>query len=256
MLTDNDSGGEKMKQGVLRQVLLITDGCSNKGENPISVAGMLREFGICVNVIGILNDNFHNEKDLLEIESIAVSGGGVHRLVYAHNLSQTVQMVTRKAMTQTIQGLINKELTHILGKEHKLEELPPSTRGEVIEVVDELSEKSDLELLILVDTSASMGNKIDKVREALFDLHLSLFSRIGQNEFKLFIFPGKNSEVEEMLDWTPNLQELSSTFNKLPSGGLTPTGPALRRALEEFEEKRQVRREERRDERFLEEWNI
>lgn len=245
-----------MKQGVLRQVLLITDGCSNKGENPVPVAAMLREFGICVNVIGILNDHFYNEKELLEIEHIATSGGGVHRLVYASGLSQTVQMVTRKAMTQTIQGLINKELSHILGKSQKLEELPPSTRGEVMEVVDELSEKSDLELLILVDTSASMGNKIDKVREALFDLHLSLFSRIGQNEFKLFVFPGKSDGVEEMLDWTPNLQLLSSTFNKLPSGGLTPTGPALRRALQEFEEKRQVYREERSHEQLLEEWNI
>jgi len=242
-----------MKAGVLRQVLLITDGCSNKGEDPVAVAALLREYGISVNVIGILNDQHQNKSELKEIESIAASGGGVPQLVYAKNLSQTMQMVTRKSMTQTIQGLVNKELTQILGKNKKIEELPPDTRGEVLEVVDDLSEKADLQLIILVDTSASMSKKLETVREALFDLHLSLHARMGNNEFGLFVFPGERNDVERLLEWTPDLKSLSDSFSKLSSGGLTPTGPALQEALSAFEEKRQVIRREVHDESYREE---
>ena len=45
-----------MRKGTLRQILLITDGCSNKGEDPASVAALCYEQGITVNVIGILDD--------------------------------------------------------------------------------------------------------------------------------------------------------------------------------------------------------
>ena len=45
-----------------------------------------------------------------------MSGGGISQIVYAKQLSQTVQMVTRQAMTQTIQGVINQDLQHILGR--------------------------------------------------------------------------------------------------------------------------------------------
>lgn len=241
-----------MKSGLLKQVLLITDGCSNKGDDPVAIASLLKEYGISVNVIGVLDEGQQNERELKEIEDIALCGGGVHQLVYAKNLSQTVQMVTRKSMTQTIQGLINKELVHILGKEETIESLPPTTRGEVLEVVDDLSEKADLQLIILVDTSASMAKKLDTVREALFDLHLSLHARMGKNEFSLFVFPGKSQDVEEILGWTPDLQSLSSTFRKLSSGGITPTGPALQAAFTAFEEKQRVRKDTR-HERYMEE---
>ena len=43
-----------MKTGTLKQILLITDGCSNQGEDPIAMAALAKEHGITVNVIGVM----------------------------------------------------------------------------------------------------------------------------------------------------------------------------------------------------------
>ncbi|AZU59865.1 vWA domain-containing protein [Neobacillus mesonae] len=230
-----------MYTGKIRQILLITDGCSNQGEDPIAMAALAKEQGITVNVIGVMEHDVIDEKGMTEIEGIAASGGGVSQIVYAKQLSQTVQMVTRKAMNQTIQGVVNRELQQILGRSQTMEDLPPEKRGEVMEVVDELGETVDLEVLILVDTSASMKHKLETVKEALLDLSLSLTARTGNNHFSVFVFPGKKNNVEKLLDWTPKLQSLTSIFSQLSTGGITPTGPALRAALSSFDEKRSLR---------------
>ncbi|MGJ7923184.1 VWA domain-containing protein [Neobacillus sp. LXY-4] len=243
-----------MKTGTLRQILLITDGCSNQGEDPIAMATLAYEQGISINVIGVMDQDIIDEKGLKEIEEIAMAGKGVSQVVYATQLSQTVQMVTRKAMTQTLQGLVNKELQQILGGSKTVEDLPPEKRGEVMEVVDELGETAQLEVLILVDTSASMKQKLPTVKEALLDLSLSLNARSGDNRFAVFVFPGKKNDVEKLLDWTPNLQSLTTIFSKLSTGGITPTGPAIREALTYFNKKRSLRSLlSRDDESFFEE---
>ncbi|MBL5767108.1 hypothetical protein B5V88_10215 [Heyndrickxia sporothermodurans] len=230
-----------MKTGTLKQILLITDGCSNQGEDPVAMAALANEQGISVNVIGVVENDVIDEKGMNEIENIAMSGGGVSQIVYSQTLSQTVQMVTRKAMTQTLQGVVNKELKHILGKSVMIDELPPDQRGEVMEVVDELGETVDLELLVLVDTSASMKHKLQTVKEALLDLSLSLNARMGNNQFSVFVFPGKKKDVEKLLDWTPELESLTGVFSKLTVGGITPTGPAMKEALAHFNKKRSLR---------------
>lgn len=242
-----------MEKGHLKQILLITDGCSNQGEDPIAMAALAQEQGITVNVIGVLEENVIDQQSLQEVEGIAMSGGGVHQIVYAQQLSQTVQHVTRKAMTQTLQGVVNKELQQILKAETSMEDLPPEKRGEVMEVVDELGETIDLELLILVDTSASMKNKLPTVKEALIDLSLSLNARIGENHYSVFVFPGKKQEVENILDWTPKLESLTKIFPKLTSGGITPTGPAINKAITYFRKKRSLRSMISREEQYYDE---
>ncbi|HZG60933.1 MAG TPA: VWA domain-containing protein [Anoxybacillus sp.] len=242
-----------MRKGTLKQILLITDGCSNHGEDPVAMAALAKEQGITVNVIGVLDQDTIDESGLREIEGIAMSGGGVSQVVYAKQLSQTVQMVTRKAMTQTLQGVVNRELKQILGSDVTMEDLPPEKRGEVMEVVDELGETVELEILILIDTSGSMKTKLPTVKEALFDLSLSLNARTGDNHFAVFVFPGKRGDVEKVLDWTPKLEALSTVFPKLTSGGLTPTGPALREALTYFRKKRSLRSLISSDEQYFEE---
>jgi Ca-activated chloride channel family protein len=230
-----------MYPGKVRQILLITDGCSNHGENPIAIAALAKEEGINVNVIGVMERDIIDEKGISEIEEIALSGGGVSQVVYAQQLSQTVQMVTRKGMTQTLQGVVNRELRQILGSSKTLEDLPPEKRGEVLEVVDELGETVELEVLILVDTSASMKPKLPTVKEALLDLSLSLNARTGNNYFSVFVFPGKKNDVEKLLDWTPNLENLTKVFSQLTTGGTTPTGPAIKAALLAFGERKSLR---------------
>lgn len=228
-----------MYTGKIRQILLITDGCSNQGDDPIAMAALANEQGITVNVIGVMEHDVIDEKGITEIEGMAMSGGGVSQIVYAERLSQTVQMVTRKAMNQTIQGVVNRQLQEILGRSQTMEDLPPEKRGEVMEVVDELGETVELEVLILVDTSASMKHKLPTVKEALLDLSLSLNARTGDNLFSVYVFPGKKNDVEKLLDWTPKLQVLTSVFSQLSTGGITPTGPALKMALSAFTEKKQ-----------------
>ncbi|QPC47989.1 vWA domain-containing protein [Mangrovibacillus cuniculi] len=238
----------------IKQILLITDGCSNQGEDPIAMSALAQEQGITVNVIGIMEKDVIDQTSMSEIEQIAMSGGGVSQVVYAEALSQTVQMVTRKAMTQTLQGVVNKQLKQILGNHSSMEELPPDKRGEVLEVVDELGETTPLDVLILVDMSASMTHKLETVKEALLDLSLSLNARMGDNQFSVFVFPGKKKDVENLLDWTPKLESLSSIFPKLATGGMTPTGPALRTAITHFKKKKSLKGFlGRNDESYLEE---
>ena len=185
-----------MKTGTVKQILLLTDGCSNRGENPSAMAALAREEGLAVNVIGVMSKDIIDERAMGEIEQIAIAGGGIHQIVYAEQLSQTVQMVTRKAMNETIQGVVNKELQQILGNQLTLEELPPEKRGEIMEVVEDLGETVRMEVLVLVDTSASMKHKLPTVKEALIDLSISLNARSGENQFAVYIFPGKRTEKE------------------------------------------------------------
>lgn len=226
--------GIMVSKGTLKQILLLTDGHSNQGEDPIAIAAFAKEQGITVNVIGIVDENHLSEQGIEEIEAIAMAGNGVSQIVYAKQLAQTVQMVTRKAMTQTIHGVVNKELSQILGRNQEMEDLSPTKRGQVMEVVDELGETMNLDVLILVDTSASMKNKLPMVQEALTDLSISLTSRMGANRFSLYSFPGKRKDIDKLLDWSPQLNSLTGIFQKLSSGGITPTGPALKVALQKF----------------------
>ncbi|SES22665.1 Ca-activated chloride channel family protein [Gracilibacillus ureilyticus] len=232
-----------MRTGTLKQILLITDGCSNQGENPASVATIIAEQGITVNVIGIMEDEQTEQPTgLLEVEEIASCGRGVSQIVYKQALSQTVQTVTKQAMNETLQGVVNKELQQILGSPRTMEELPPEQRGEVMEVVDELGETCDLEVLVLVDTSASMANKLPTVQEALIDLSISMNARIGRSRFSIYQFPGRKKPIQQLVDWTGKLDSITSIFSKLASGGVTPTGPALKEAMHQFGKKSLKRR--------------
>jgi Ca-activated chloride channel homolog len=110
-----------------------------------------------------------------------------------------------------------------------------------------------LEILVLVDTSASMKPKLPTVKEALLDLSISLNSRIGENQYSVSVFPGKKDEVEQVLDWTPKLESLSSIFPKLSTGGITPTGPAIRDAIQHFKKMRSLRGLLRSEEEYYDE---
>ncbi|OYD56987.1 hypothetical protein CGZ90_14455 [Fictibacillus aquaticus] len=231
------------KKGTLRQILLITDGCSNQGSDPVAMAALASEQGITVNVIGVLNENMpeYHRQGLKEVEEIASAGGGISQIVYTKQLSQTVQMVTRKAMTQTIQGVVNGELQQILGGKSTLDDLPPDKRGEVMEVVDELGETMDLEVLLLIDASGSMEDKMATVQESLLDLSISLNSRIGDNQFAVCVFPGKKYDAELLMDWSSRLESVTKMLSQVELGGITPTGPAIKEAISIFQSRRSKR---------------
>ena len=224
-----------MSAGTLRQILLITDGRSNSGVSPIEAAKKAFSQGIVVNVIGVLHPNQSElDPEFQEIEQIARSGGGVSQVVYKENLSQTVQAVTKQAMSQTLQGFVHQELKHIFGTERELVDIEPDKRGEVMEVVEDLGEACELEVFVLVDTSASMRDKLLTVKEALIDLSMNLDARSGRNHFAIYQFPYKRETIGVIHDWAERLAEVSVIFPKLVSSGMTPSGPAIIEAINQF----------------------
>lgn len=95
-----------MNNGHLNQILLITDGCSNHGEDPLAMAAFAKEQGITVNVIGIMEENQIDPEAMKEVEGIALAGGGVHQVVYASQLSQTVQMAQTHEFSNKLYAIL------------------------------------------------------------------------------------------------------------------------------------------------------
>lgn len=218
----------------MKQILLITDGCSNVGINPVIAASHAQEEGITVNVVGIVDDDAQAQFGVAEINEIAEAGGGISRMVTMRDLSKTVQMMTRKTVMQTIQHAVHRELKQVLGAE-SLEELSPAKRGEVVRVMDNLSEEAPLQIALLIDTSASMKPKLPAVEDAIRDLMLSLQARQGKSELCIFHFPGANHEGSvRVTGWTSDMSKLSSLFTRLNMRGTTPTGPALMEVIDFF----------------------
>ncbi|ANS76367.1 hypothetical protein AWM70_18800 [Paenibacillus yonginensis] len=219
----------------MKQILLITDGCSNVGQSPVMAASYAKQEGITVNVVGIVDYGTIGELGAQEIHEIAQAGGGMSRLADTKQLARTMQMMTRKTVVQTIQQAVNKELKQILGGE-SLESLPPAKRSEVVEVMDELTETSPLDVALLIDVSASMKPKLAAVEEAIRDLLLSLAAREGQSRIAVFHFPGNHGGEEAVLDmdWTSDLSSTRSLFQRLVMKGATPTGPALLKVIDFF----------------------
>ncbi|MBP2002718.1 Ca-activated chloride channel family protein [Paenibacillus shirakamiensis] len=217
----------------MKQILLITDGCSNVGQSPVMTASYARQEGITVNVIGVVDYGTIGELGSLEIREIAKAGGGMSQITGTQNLGRTMQMMTRKTVVQTIQQAVNKELRQILGSSG-VENLSPDKRAEVVEVMEELAETSTLEVALLIDASASMKPKLAFVEEAIRDLMLSLGAREGLSRICVFHFPGRHGgeEVVMDVDWSTNIQDIRTIFQRMNMRGATPTGPAMVRVID------------------------
>lgn len=219
----------------MKQILLITDGCSNMGTSPVLAAAHAFQEGITVNVAGVIDYGTIGELGSLEIAEIAKAGGGVSRIVGTRELAQTMQMMTRKTVVQTIQQAVNKELKQILGGA-ALEDLPPSQRSQVVQVVDDMTETTPLQVALLIDASASMKPKLGAVEDAIRDLMLSLQAREGISELAVFHFPGRRSGEDAVMDsgWTTDVSGLKSLFQRIQMKGATPTGPAIMKVIDFF----------------------
>jgi Ca-activated chloride channel family protein len=97
-----------MKAGTLRQILLITDGCSNHGEPS---ASQLAKEGITINVI-VLWKMMIDEKDLRK-SKIAGSGGGVSQKSNPSSCPKPSNGDPKASSNYT--GVINRELQQMLG---------------------------------------------------------------------------------------------------------------------------------------------
>jgi Ca-activated chloride channel family protein len=217
----------------MKQIILITDGCSNSGSDPVAAASQASYEGVTVNVVGILDEGHLGAQGAREVAEIAEAGGGMSRVVYARQLSQTMQMMTRQTVAHTIQKVVNRQLQDLFGKP-KIEQLPPQQKAAVVEVMDTLQETSPLKIALLVDTSLSMKSKLRDVSDAIADLVLNLRARQGKSELCVFHFPGANHHhfASMLMDWSTDLVKVSKLFTNIESKGITPTGPALLQTLD------------------------
>lgn len=212
---------------LLRQLLLITDGCSNAGKDPVVVAQVGRDRGYVTSVIGILDDGALGENGRREAQNIAAAGGGMCRIVHAADLSHTMQMVTRQTMQIALHEVINAELRQIVGGES--DALPPDTRTKVAHFVDTLTEEAPLDLALVVDVSASMADKMAAVREAVRDLEVGLTARAGTHRLVVVTYPGRGGEPAFVHEGVPD--RLAETIGAIRAAGNTPTGSALEEAM-------------------------
>lgn len=220
----------------MKQILLITDGCSNVGTSPVLAAAEANEEGITVNVVGVIDYGTIGELGSREIEEIAKAGGGISQVVGTRQLAHTMQMMTRKTVVQTIQQAVNRELTQILGEQtpKTVTDLDPERRAQVVEVMDNMAETAPLQVILLIDVSASMKPKLAAVEEGIRDLMLSLQARTGSSRLSVFHFPGRHSGEEAVMDinWTSDPGSVRSLFGRLQMRGATPTGPAIQKVID------------------------
>ncbi|GAX88649.1 vWA domain-containing protein [Effusibacillus lacus] len=212
----------------INQILLVTDGCSNIGGDPVQAAETARKAGITVNVIGIIDAGALGTGGEREATEIASAGGGVCRIVEAKQLAQTMQMMTRHTMQLTIQQAVNRELKTMIGRE--LEDIHPFKRVEIASMIDQAGEKAKLRLILLVDVSASMKDKLPQVREAIRDLEIGLDARMGEHQIAVMTYPAPGNPARVLSHFTekPGLAAIGS---ELSASGGTPTGPALEQAI-------------------------
>lgn len=225
----------------MKQIILITDGCSNVGISPVVAAAHALTEGIVVNVVGVIDQGEIGEMGASEIADIAQAGGGLSRIVESASLSQTVQMMTRQTVAHTIKEAVSSELRTILGSED-ITRLHPDKRAQIVRTIDELSESTDLRVALLVDASASMKPKLRAVKDTVRDLMLSLEARAGTSELCVFHFPGARSSEEIQMDagWSRQLAKVPELFYNINMKGTTPTGPALLQTIRYFADSREL----------------
>ncbi len=213
---------------VLQQLLLITDGCSNAGTDPVYVAQLARSKGIATSVIGILDEGSLGETGRREAQNIAEAGGGMCRIVKASELSKTMQMVTRQTMQLTLHHVVNSELRQLMGQDS--DHLPPETRTKVASLVETMTEEVWMDLGLVIDVSASMNHKMTAVREATRDLEFGLNARSGSHRLTVITYPGTNGSLADV-HHSIAAEGIADFIGAIRPTGNTPTGPALEIAM-------------------------
>lgn len=224
---------EKMK---INQIIVVTDGRSNIGGDPIMASKKAWENDIVVSSIGIIGREESDESQIEEVQKIATKGSGEWELTYIENLSETLQMMTQKTVNKTLNCVVNKQLKEIIGSE--LEEIRPNDRNKFIEYIENLSDEITLKCCVLMDCSGSMKPKIQRARDSIIELMNSLQGRKGKSEIAIIAFPGRNKEMTNIIsDFTDDIDLIKKKIYNMKASGTTPTAPAIYRAIEMFKSK-------------------
>jgi len=215
--------------GILKQIILVTDGHSNKGGSPIDAAYRAGEQGITVNAIGILDAGRLGRLGREEVLQIAGAGGGICHFTSTENLGSTVHSITVQATRYSIELFVNQHLQKIEGTD--LHNISPARRGKIIPILTKLEDELELHLALVIDASGSMANKSSQVKQSLQDFLLSLKARRGLVKFAVVQFPGPIRDTAILKQLHSENHPAGGLFQSIRYGGLTPTGPAIDTAV-------------------------
>ncbi|WP_026487087.1 vWA domain-containing protein [Caldanaerobius polysaccharolyticus] len=210
----------------LKLMTVVTDGKSNIGGSPVEAARDAKKAGIVVNAIGIVDSD---SLGVMEVKEIARAGGGLYELTRIEDLSETMQALTQRSVQMTIEEIVNSQIKNIIGKD--LKDINPLVRSQVAEYVESLSDETDVEMVILLDTSGSMLYKIQAAKSSVIDLLNTLSGRKGRFSVALLQFPGPDSMVKVLCDFTFDPLKLKEIVTAVGTGGNTPTAIAIREAV-------------------------
>lgn len=216
---------------MLNQLIIISDGQSNVGPEPSSIAELAFNKNIRVNTIGII-DSSRSTDSIFELENIAKRGGGICELTKLDNLSETLSRVTINSIYDSIEKVVSSELKELIDAD--LYELSPNDRNKIITMIDKIGNEVELKCLILLDTSGSMKKKIDIARKSVLELLMFLNERKGENFIGFMTFPGQNGHYQLLCDFTKDTEELKEKINHIDIGGTTPTGYAIEGGIKAF----------------------
>ncbi|MDD2480589.1 MAG: VWA domain-containing protein [Lutispora sp.] len=215
--------------GVIRQMIIITDGRSNIGVSPIEAASKAKEMGITVSAIGIIDSEGNEEGDVMEIEAISKAGGGLCDYCYPKDLGLTLQAMTQKTVNHTLECIVSKQLKSIVGQD--ITSIEPKSRMRVVEFIENYGERVDLLYAIVLDTSKSMTNKLELAKNCVVDLMEALNNRKGISRVALVSYPGDiGSTANVACEFTTEMHILEKGLKALKAYGGTPTGPAIETA--------------------------
>lgn len=218
----------------MREIVLVTDGRSNIGGNPIDAARIAHDKGIIVNTIGIVEDG-GKEEPYLELNGIVREGGGICDITSLSDLGYSMQMVTRQSVQITIEKAVSAQLKKITGR--PLEEMEPESRSKIIEYIKQVGEEVDLKCAILLDCSGSMANKLRVAITSIEELLISFKARKGMSNIAVLTFPGRRGKECDLISgFTRDFDLLSGRLKLIKSGGGTPTYGGIMKAISVFEE--------------------
>lgn len=228
----------EIKEVIIKEMIIVTDGESNVGGNPVVAAKEALEKGIVVNTIGIVEQGKHKENSLVEIVEIAESGGGMYEYTYIEDLCQTLQSITYKTVNQTLQDTVNKQLREIMGQD--LDAMTPDSRSKFLQYIDKFSDEVALKCCILLDVSGSMSNKIFSARHSILDLITSFKGRKGKVNLAVMTYPGEGGEHYKLIhNFGDNAADLEGKLYDIKTRGTTPTAPAIYYGIELMEDKKE-----------------
>ncbi|HYE10975.1 MAG TPA: vWA domain-containing protein, partial [Patescibacteria group bacterium] len=135
------------------------------------------------------------------------------------------------------------QLKSIIGVD--MNNLEPKSRFKIVDFIENFGDSINLKCAIVLDTSGSMGSKLDTAKRSLIDLLQNLSSRRGESRIAVIKYPGNWEEASSVVcSFTDSTELLQNRLSTIGAGGGTPTGPAIEKACQLIMENMKVQQEE------------